>query len=217
MKNLISLLLSALITVLAHGTAIAQTDFYRGKTITFIINMAAGDVNDLWARALTRSLVKFIPGNPSVIAQNMAGGGSMIAANYLYRVPKPDGLTIGQISAGLYFQQLTGRREVQFDWRKFSWIGSAGLVEALLMMRADAPYKSIEDIRAATEPPKCSATAPGSSASALRHCSIVSSNLPARNSTFANAVTITGDCGEISRARSISAAASSCRPIAERL
>jgi hypothetical protein len=69
--------------------------------------MAAGDVNDLWARALTRSLVKFIPGSPSVVAQNMAGGGSMIAANYLYRIPKPDGLTIGQISAGLYFQQLT--------------------------------------------------------------------------------------------------------------
>jgi tripartite-type tricarboxylate transporter receptor subunit TctC len=72
-------------------------------------------------------------------------------------------LTIGQISAGLYFQQLTGRREVQFDWRRFSWIGSAGEVQALLMMRTDAPYKSIEDIRAASEPPKCSATAPGSS------------------------------------------------------
>jgi tripartite-type tricarboxylate transporter receptor subunit TctC len=163
MNNLITLVLSALTLILAHRPASAQSDFYRGKTITFIVNMAAGDVNDLWARALVRSLVKFIPGNPNVIAQNMAGGGSMIAANYLYRVPKPDGLTIGQISAGLYFQQLTGRREVQFDWRKYSWIGAAGKVEALLMMRADTPYKSIDDIRAASEPPKCSATAPGSS------------------------------------------------------
>ena len=131
--------------------------------MTFIVNMAAGDANDLWARALTRSLVKYIPGNPNIIAQNMAGGGSMISANYLYSVAKADGLTIGQTSASLYFQQLTGRSEVQFDWRKFSWIGSAGLVESLLMMRADATYKSIEDIRAASEPPKCSATAPGSS------------------------------------------------------
>jgi tripartite-type tricarboxylate transporter receptor subunit TctC len=163
MNNLIALVLSALTLILAHRPASAQSDFYRGKTITFIVNMAAGDVNDLWARALVRSLVKFIPGNPNVIAQNMAGGGSMIAANYLYRVPKPDGLTIGQISAGLYFQQLTGRREVQFDWRKYSWIGAAGKVEALLMMRADTPYKSIDDIRVASEPPKCSATAPGSS------------------------------------------------------
>ena len=163
MKKLIALVLSALTLILAHRPAAAQSDFYRGKTMTFIVNMSAGDVNDLWARALVRSLVKFIPGNPNVIAQNMAGGGSMIAANYLYSVAKPDGLTIGQISAGLYFQQLTGRHEVQFDWRKFSWIGAAGQVEALLMMRTDAPYRSIEDIRTASEPPKCSSTAPGSS------------------------------------------------------
>ena len=152
-----------MIQTLAAGTAPAQANFYQGKTITFIVNMAAGDANDLWARTLSRSLVKFIPGNPNIVAQNMAGGGSMISANYLYSVAKPDGLTIGQTSASLYFQQLTGRREVQFDWRKFSWIGSAGLVEALLIMRADAPYRSIEDIRAGAEPLKCSATAPGSS------------------------------------------------------
>lgn len=163
MKNHLTLIMAALLLICAERAALGQSDFYRGKTITFIINMNAGDVNDLWARALTRSLIKFIPGNPNIVAQNMAGGGSMIAANYLYRVPKPDGLTIGQISANLYFQQLTGRSEVQFDWRKFSWIGSAGEIQALLMMRTDTPYKSIEDIRTASEPPKCSATAPGSS------------------------------------------------------
>jgi tripartite-type tricarboxylate transporter receptor subunit TctC len=163
MKKLVVLMLSASIIIIAHRGALAQTNFYQGKTMTFIVNMAAGDANDLWARALTRNLVKYIPGHPNIVAQNMAGGGSMISANYLYSVAKPDGLIIGQTSASLYFQQLTGRPEVQFDWRKFSWIGSAGLVEALLMMRADAPYKSIEDIRTAGEPPKCSATAPGSS------------------------------------------------------
>ncbi len=163
MKKLIALVLSASILILAHRAALAQANFYQGKTMTFIVNMTAGDANDLWARALARNLVKYIPGNPNIVAQNMAGGGSMISANYLYSVAKPDGLTIGQTSAGLYFQQLTGRPEVQFDWRKFSWIGSAGQVESLLMMRADAPYKSMDDIRAASEPPKCSATAPGSS------------------------------------------------------
>ena len=163
MGLLASLLSFAAMVLFANIPASAQSDFYRGKTMTFIVNMAAGDANDLWARALARNLVKYIPGNPNIVAQNMAGGGSMISANYLYSVAKPDGLTLGQISASLYFQQLTGRREVQFDWRKFSWIGSAGLVEALLMMRADAPYKSMENIRTAGEPPKCSATAPGSS------------------------------------------------------
>ena len=139
----------------------AQADFYAGKSITFIVNMAAGDANDLWARALARNLVKYIPGHPGMIVQNMPGGGSIIATNYLYGVAKPDGLTLGQTSASLYFQQLIGRREVQFDWRNFSWIGAAGQVESLLMMRSDAPFRSMEDIRGAAEPPKCSATAPG--------------------------------------------------------
>lgn len=151
-----------LLSLLAAAPAAAQSDFYRGKTMTFIVNMAAGDANDLWARALARNLVKYIPGHPNILVQNMAGGGSMISANYLYRVAKADGLTIGQTSSTLYFQQLTARPEVQFDWRKFSWIGSAGQVETLLMMRGDAPYKSIDDIRAAAEAPKCSSTAPGS-------------------------------------------------------
>ena len=161
-RQLASFLGGAVILFFMNSPASAQSEFYRGKTMTLIVNMAAGDANDLWARALSRNLVKYIPGNPNIIVQNMAGGGSMISANYLYTVAKPDGLTIGQTSASLYFQQLTGRREVQFDWRKYSWIGSAGQVESLLMMRSDAPYKSIDDIRAASEPPKCSSTAPGS-------------------------------------------------------
>jgi tripartite-type tricarboxylate transporter receptor subunit TctC len=141
--------------------ASAQADFYQGKTLTFIVNMAAGDANDLWARALARNLVKYIPGYPGVVVQNMPGGGSIIATNFLYSVAKPDGLTVGQTSASLYFQQLIGRPEVQFDWRNFSWIGAAGQVESLLIMRSDAPFQSMNDIRGAAEPPKCSATAPG--------------------------------------------------------
>ena len=113
---------SFVVLLLLFNTApvLAQTDFYRGKTMTFIVNMAAGDANDLWARALARSLVKYIPGHPNIIVQNMAGGGSLIATNFLYKVAKPDGLTLGQTSASLYFQQLIGRPEVQFDWKKFS-------------------------------------------------------------------------------------------------
>jgi tripartite-type tricarboxylate transporter receptor subunit TctC len=151
----------ALSTFWKSTPASAQADFYRGKTLTFIVNMAAGDANDLWARVLARNLVKYIPGHPGVVVQNMPGGGSMIATNFLYGVAKPDGLTLGQTSASLYFQQLVGRPEVQFDWRNFSWIGAAGQVESLLIMRSDAPFHSIHDIRGAAEPPKCSATAAG--------------------------------------------------------
>ena len=156
------LLLWACLSLLAiQGFAYAQTGFYQGKTITYVVGLPAGDSTDLWARALARNLVKHIPGSPNIIVQNMPGAGTMVAANYLYSVAKPDGLTIGSVSPGLSFHQLIGRKEVQFDWGKFSWIGSSWYRSSLLIMRADAPYRSIDDIRRASEAPKCSITAPG--------------------------------------------------------
>lgn len=104
---------------------------------------------------------KYIPGNPNFIVQNMTGAGSMVAANYVYGVAKPDGLTLGWISPGLYIDQLIGRKEVQFDWTKFSWIGSPVQSNHQMYMRTDTPYKTIEDIRQATEPPKCGTTGLG--------------------------------------------------------
>ena len=156
------LLICGSLILVAYHPAKAQTTFYQGKTMTYVVNMAAGDSPDLWARAVARNMVKHIPGNPNMITQNMPGGGSMIAANYIYNVAKPDGLSLGAVSANLYFRQLTRTKEVQFDWRKFTWVGSNSRLQSLLIMRADAPYKSIEHIRAASEPPKCSTTALGS-------------------------------------------------------
>ena len=77
----------------------------------------------------------------------------MIAANHLYNVSKPDGLTIGAIFPALYFDQLIGRSEVKFDWSKFIWLGSPAKSDQLLYMRADSPYKAIEDVVKASPPP----------------------------------------------------------------
>jgi putative tricarboxylic transport membrane protein len=82
----------------------------------------------------------------------------MIAANYVYKVAKPDGLTLGGIRAGLYFDQLVGRKEVQFDWPKFTWLGTPTQVEQIIYIRANTPYKTIQDVRKAAVPPKCGAT-----------------------------------------------------------
>jgi tripartite-type tricarboxylate transporter receptor subunit TctC len=142
--------------------AYAQSNFYQGKTLTYVVGLLAGDSNDLWARAVTRNMAKHIPGQPNIVVQNMPGAGGLTAANYIYGVAKPDGLTLGTLSAGHYFHQLAGRKEAQFDWRKFSWIGSSSPHEYLFVMRGDAPYKSMEDIRNAGQPPKCASTAPGS-------------------------------------------------------
>ena len=152
MKKLILALSSFLFSVVSAN---AQTPYYQGKTIRIVTGYPAGDVNDLWPRLIAQYMTKYIPGNPNFVIQNMPGASSMIAANYVFSVAKPDGLTLGWIAPTLYFDQIVGRKEVQYDWSKYSFIGSPSESEHQLYMRADSPYKTIEDIRKASEPPKC--------------------------------------------------------------
>jgi len=163
MRQAVQTAVLLLFLVLPSGSARAQGEFYQGKTIRFIAGYQSGDSHDLWARAYARHMGRHIPGNPTFIVQNMTGAGSMVAANYIYDVAKPDGLTMGTFAPGLYLAQVTGSNEVKFDWAKFTWIGSPEQNGNVLFMRSDAPYKSIEDIRKAAEPPKCSATGVGTS------------------------------------------------------
>jgi tripartite-type tricarboxylate transporter receptor subunit TctC len=139
----------------------AQTSFHQGKTIRVIVGSSPGGGYDLWARFMARYLGKYIPGNPETIVQNMPGGGGMVAANYVYAVAHPDGLTLGAFNPGLYFDQLVGRPEVKFDWSKFTWIGSPEQNDVLHYIRADTPYKTIEDLRNAKEPARCGSTGTG--------------------------------------------------------
>ena len=140
----------------------AQANFYRGKTITIVVASTASGGYDLWARVMARHIGKYIPGNPSIVVQNMPGAGNIIGANYVYGVAKPDGLTLGAVNPALYFDQLVGRSEVKFDWAKFNWIGSPEKNDVVSYMRADQPFKSIDDLRNAKEPPKCGSTGTGS-------------------------------------------------------
>ncbi len=145
------------------GVASAQAPFYQGKTIKLIVGTSAGDLYDQWARVLTPALAKNLPGNPDALVQNMPGAGHRVAANYLFTIAKPDGLTLAAtILPSLYFDQLVGRKEVQFDWSRFSWIGSPVQEEHVFFVRTDTPYKTLDDIKRAAEPPKCGATGLGS-------------------------------------------------------
>jgi tripartite-type tricarboxylate transporter receptor subunit TctC len=153
-----------LLLVLSSSTASAQTPFYQGKTITFVVAAKAGDVYDLYPRLLAEFLPKHIPGNPSIIVQNVPGAAGLIGTNQFYNTAKPDGLALGATYPALYFEQLVGRPEVKFDWNKLIWIGSPVSSKSLMYMRADSPYKSVEDIRTANTPPKCGATGVTSSA-----------------------------------------------------
>src|SRR4026208_1847176 len=143
----------------------AQTPFYQDKTITVIAGVSAGSAYDLYARLMAQFMGKHIPGNPSFIVQNMTGAGSIIGANYVYNVSKPDGLTIGAIQPSIYFNQLMKQKEVRYAWANPPWIGSSDKSDYLLYMRADLPYKSLADVRKAKEPPKCGSTGAGTSGS----------------------------------------------------
>jgi tripartite-type tricarboxylate transporter receptor subunit TctC len=138
--------------------ALAQAPYFQDKTIRIVAGYGAGSVDDAWTRMIARFLGKYIPGNPNIVVQNMPGAGAMIAANYVYRVAKPDGLTLGGLRAGLYFDQLVGKKEVQFDWPKFTWLGTPTQIEQLIYIRANTPYKTIYDVRKAAVPPKCGAS-----------------------------------------------------------
>ena len=162
---LVSSALAFAASLIGSGAVFAQADFYKGKTITVYIGTTPGALYDQWGRILAQHMGKHIAGKPDLIVQNMPGAGHMIAANYVYNRTKPDGLSlIGSIVPTLYFDQLVGRKEAQFDWAKFVWIGSPVQGESQMYMRADTPYKTIEDVRNAKEPPRCGAQGTSDSA-----------------------------------------------------
>jgi tripartite-type tricarboxylate transporter receptor subunit TctC len=139
----------------------AQAPYFQGKTIRIVVGYPAGSAHDLWARLIAPQLTKHISGNPATVVQVMPGAGSMTATNYIYSVAKPDGLTLGVNNAALYFEQLLKKKEVQYDWSKFAWVGGTTPTSPLLYMWANTPYKTIHDVRTATVPPKCGATGMG--------------------------------------------------------
>ena len=156
-KHVLALLIVSLgfCNFIFPSPTVAQEPYYRGKTIRLIVGSTPGGFYDRWARMFAKAMPKYIAGNPEFVVQNMPGASSVVAANYLYSVAKPDGLTMAIVQYSIYMDQLVGRKEVQFDVRRFGWIGSPSGETALLYMRADAPYKSIRDIVKAKEPPKC--------------------------------------------------------------
>ena len=141
----------------------AQAEPYKGKTIRIIVGLSTGGGYDRAARLVAKHMGKYIPGNPDLIVQNMPGAGSVTSANYVYNVTKTDALTLLAPHNNVYLSQLSGQKEVQFDLRRFHWIGSLEKDDMLLFGRADAPFQSIRDIVKAKEPPKCGSTGVGSS------------------------------------------------------
>jgi tripartite-type tricarboxylate transporter receptor subunit TctC len=145
----------ALLASIAHATS---HDFFKGKSIRLVVGTSTGGAQDEWARFIAPHLGRNIPGSPDIVVQNMPGAGTVIAANHMYNIAKPDGLTLGLVNPAIYVDQLLGSKEIRFDWPKFSWLGSPERIDQVLFMRTDFPQKTFDDLRKAPEPPKCAAT-----------------------------------------------------------
>ena len=161
--NVLTISLAVILNCANNGAAKAQEPFFKGKQIRIVVGLSTGGGYDRVARMLARYMGKYIPGNPDIVVQNMPGAASVTAANYVWGVAKPDGLTLVMPHNNVYFSQLSGQKEVQFDLPKFQWIGSLENDDMMIFGRADAPFKSVGDIIKAKEPPKCGSTGVGSS------------------------------------------------------
>ncbi len=145
-------ILGALVAMLASinvACADAVADFYKGKSMQLVLGYGPGGGYDVYARIVARYIGKYVPGNPSVVVVNMPGAGSLRATNFLYTTAPKDGLTIGAFARDMPLMGiLGGNSNVQFDPRKFTWLGSASSSandSYLLFARADAEVKSIAD------------------------------------------------------------------------
>jgi tripartite-type tricarboxylate transporter receptor subunit TctC len=139
----IAILAAAVVTV-----ASADENFYSGKTIQVLVGFTAGGGFDLYARALARHMGRHIPGNPTLVTQNMPGAGSLRAANYIYNAAPPDGTTIGEFAPGVVVAPLLGASEgTYFEAPKFTWLGSMSQDISICAFNTAADISSWQDMQ----------------------------------------------------------------------
>jgi tripartite-type tricarboxylate transporter receptor subunit TctC len=126
------------------------SDFYRGKRINFVIGYGTGGGYDIYARLFARFIVEHIPGNPTVVPQNMPGAGSRRAANWLYSVAPKDGTVLACLGQATPTDQALGQPGIQFDARKFNWIGNLVVVNNIMFVSTASGIATIDDAKKRT-------------------------------------------------------------------
>jgi tripartite-type tricarboxylate transporter receptor subunit TctC len=155
----LQLALGLLLSIFQPGVA---QDFYKDKTIRFIVGQAAGGGYDTYTRTIARYMGKYIPGHPTIVVDNMTGAGSLAAANYVYGNARPDGLTVGNWNSAFVLNQALGDPNVRFDARKFGWIGAPGKGVPVCLIMGFTGLKTFDEILKSGKPIKMGGTAPGS-------------------------------------------------------
>ena len=128
------------------STPASGEDFYKGKVIRFVVGFSPGGGYDTYSRSIARYIGKYIPGNPTPIVQNRTGAGSLIAAHYMYRQAKPDGLTVGVFSPSILLANALGDKKVKLDARKFGWIGTPTPDSVVCGIMGFTGLKTLDDI-----------------------------------------------------------------------
>jgi hypothetical protein len=126
-------------------------DFYRGKTLIMIVGFAPGGGVDTQARTIARHLVRFIPGQPGVIVQNMEGAAGALATNFLNQRAAPDGLTISTPGRSWFVEGVVRGPSIGFDPTKFTYIGSAGGSNSVVYVRASTGIRTLDDLRSSRQ------------------------------------------------------------------
>jgi tripartite-type tricarboxylate transporter receptor subunit TctC len=154
---------AGLLVALALSPAQAQSDFYKGKTISVVIGAKTGSLA-LAGQIVAQHLGRYIPGNPTVIFRQMPGGAHLGATGYVYTAAEPDGLTILAANPGVGMAQLADLPQVRFEITKFEWLGSSGSDGSLFSIRADLPYKTFKEFKDSGRELIAGTTGPGSNA-----------------------------------------------------
>jgi tripartite-type tricarboxylate transporter receptor subunit TctC len=145
---IIVLVLAASLLVLKPMPASAQSaaGYYAGKQVKMIIGLGTGGGYDLWARMVARHIGRHLPGNPTVISQNMEGAGSFRAASYMYSQAPKDGTVMALIARDASLGPITGNAGAQFDPTKFSWLGTTTTETNVCIAHNTAPVKTVQDL-----------------------------------------------------------------------
>jgi tripartite-type tricarboxylate transporter receptor subunit TctC len=148
--------LTTLLLLLCNSAAAQEPPFYDGKTLTIVVANAPGGGYDANARALARHMKRYIPGNPTIVVKNMPGAGGLAAANHMYSVAEPDGLTIALLSRSSPLQPLLGIGAAKFKSENFTWLGTASSYADnayFLVTMASSPYQTLADLKPGARPP----------------------------------------------------------------
>ena len=137
-------------------------EFYKGKTLTFVVGFSAGGGFDTYTRLIARHFGKHVPGNPTVVVENRTGAGSLIAANYIFHQAPKDGTVIGNWIGPLVLQQVLGNKAAKFDGRKFGWLGAPVSDSGVCALTQASGIKTMDDWIKSKRPIKIGGTAPGS-------------------------------------------------------